>query len=82
MTQTEALAWIAQVFEMAPDQLTPDTHRDNVPAWDSLGVLTLMASLDSDFGIVLTDEDIQAVKTVADILHVMRRHGTLTQAAS
>jgi len=77
MTQTESVAWIAQVFEMTPDQLTPDTHRDNVPAWDSLGVLTLMASLDSDFGIVMTDEDIQAVKTVCDILDVMRRHGKL-----
>ncbi len=80
MTQTEAVAWIARVFETAPDQLTPDTHRDNVPAWDSLGVLTLLAGLDSAFGIVLTDEDIQAVKTVGDILDVMRRHGTLTSS--
>lgn len=82
MTQTEAVAWIAQVFEMPPGQLTPDTHRDAVPAWDSLGVLTLMASLDSDFGIVLTDEDIQAVKTVGDILDVMRRHGKLIPTVS
>lgn len=82
MTQTEAVAWIAQVFEAVPDQLTPDTHRDDVPAWDSLGVLTLLAGLDSDFGIVLTDEDIQAVKTVGDILDVMRRHGTLTSLPS
>jgi acyl carrier protein len=80
MTETEAVAWIAQVFEIAPDQLTPDTHRDNVPAWDSLGVLTLMAGLDSDFGIVMTDDDIQAVKTVGDLLDVMRRHGTLTSS--
>jgi len=77
MTQTEAMAWIAQVFEMTPDQLTPDTHRENVAAWDSLGALTLMASLDSDFGIVLTDDDIQTVKTVGDLLDVMRRHGKL-----
>ena len=82
MTQSEAVAWIAQIFEMAPDQLTPDTHRDNVPAWDSLGILTLMASLDSDFGIVLTDENIQAVKTVGDILDVMRRHGKFSSTSS
>lgn len=80
MTQTEAVVWIARLFEVVPDQLTPDTHRDDVPAWDSLGVLTLLAGLDSDFGIVLTDEDIQAVKTVGDILDVMRRHGTLTSS--
>jgi acyl carrier protein len=78
MTQREAIEWIAKVFEASPDQLAPDTHRDNVPAWDSLGVLTLMASLDSDFGIVLTDDDVQAVKTVGDILDVIRRNGKLT----
>jgi acyl carrier protein len=82
MTETEAIAWIAQVLEMDSDQLTPDTHRDNVPAWDSLGVLTLMAALDSDFGIVMTDDDIQAVKTVGDLLDVMRRHGTLIASPS
>jgi acyl carrier protein len=82
MTQTEAVVWIARVFEIASDQLTTDTHRDDVPAWDSLGVLTLLAGLDSDFGIVLTDEDIQAVKTVGDILDVMRRHGTLSSSPS
>lgn len=77
MTQSEAMEWIARVFEIDPGQLTPETHRDNVPAWDSLGVLTLMASLDSDFGIVLTDDDVQAIKTVGDILNVMRRSGKL-----
>ena len=45
---------------------------------DSLGVLTLMASLDTDFGIVLTDDDIQGIKKVGDILDVMRRSGKLT----
>jgi acyl carrier protein len=77
MTQRDAVEWIAKVFEISPEQLTPDTLRDEIPAWDSLGVLTLMASLDSDFGIVLTDDDIQAIKKVGDILDVMRRNGKL-----
>lgn len=80
MMQQEAIAWIAQVFEIAPEQLTPDTHRDEIPVWDSLGVLTLMAALDSDFGIVLTDEDIQRIKTVGDLLALMRQHGKLNAA--
>ena len=77
LTQEEALVWVATLFEEKVEKLTPDTHRDEVPAWDSLGVLTLMASLDSDFGIVLTDDDIQQIKTVGDILTVMRRSGKL-----
>ncbi len=78
MTQQEAVEWIAKLFEVPPDRLTPDTLRDDIPAWDSLGVLTLMASLDSDHGIVLTDDDVQAIKRVGDILDVMRRNGKLT----
>jgi acyl carrier protein len=78
MTQTEAIGWIARVFEEPPERVTPDTCRDDIPAWDSLGVLTLMSSLDSDLGIVLSDDDIQGVKTVGDILHIMRRNGKLT----
>ena len=77
MTEQEAVEWIAKVFETSPEQLTPDTPREGVPAWDSLGVLTLMANLDSDFGIVLTDDDVQGIKTVGDILHVMQRSGKL-----
>ena len=78
MTQPEAVEWIARVFEESPDRVTSDTIRDDIPAWDSLGVLTLMASLDSDFGIVLTDDDVQVIKKVGDILDVMRRNGKLT----
>lgn len=80
MMQQEAIVWIANVFEIAPEQLTPHTHRDEIPVWDSLGVLTLMAALDSDFGIVLTDEDIQRIKTVGDLLAVMQQHGKLNAA--
>ena len=77
MSHEEAVEWVAKVFETVPEQLTPDTHRDQIAAWDSLGVLTLMASLDNDHGIVLTDDDVQAIKTVGDILDVMRKKGAL-----
>ena len=77
MTEHEALEWIAKVFETTAHELTADTPRESVAAWDSLGILTLMASLDSDFGIVLTDDDVQGIKTIGDILHVMRRNGKL-----
>jgi len=77
MTQEDALRWIAALFEERAENLTPDTHRDAIPAWDSLGILTLIASLDSDFGIVLADADIQHIKTVGDILHIMQSKGKL-----
>jgi len=78
MTQREALEWIANLFEVSPQELTPDTLRGDISAWDSLGVLTLLAGLDSDFGIVLSDDDVASIKGVDDVLGIMRRNGKLS----
>jgi len=77
MTQNEALNWVAKVFEEPLGELSPNTARENIIAWDSLGVLTLMASLDSDFGITLSDDQLQGMKKVEDILNVLRKNGAL-----
>lgn len=77
MTQDEALTWIAAIFEEAPGSLAPETTRDDIPTWDSMGVLALMAGMDEKFGILLTDSDIRSMNAVADILEVLRRHGKL-----
>ena len=78
MTQQEALEWIAKLFDERPERLTPEMNRDDIQAWDSLGVLTLLADLDSDFDIQLSDDEVQGMKTVKDVLEILRRHGTLT----
>jgi len=77
MTQQEALDWIAKLFEEKPERVTPDTGRSDIPAWDSLGVLTLMADLDSNFGIQLSDDEVQGMRTVKDILEILHRNGKL-----
>lgn len=77
MTQQEALEWIAKLFEEKPERVTADTVRGDIPAWDSLGVLTLMADLDTNFGIQLLDDEVQGMRTVKDILEILRRNGQL-----
>jgi len=77
MTQTEALNWVAKLFEEPEGQLNADTDRKDVIAWDSLGVLTLMAGLDSDFGIILSDDQIEKMKKVQDILIILRKNGAM-----
>ena len=77
MTEQEALNWIADTFEEPPGSLAPETLRDDVPTWDSMGVLALMAGMDEKFDIVLTDDDIKSMKGIADILAVLRKHGKI-----
>ena len=77
ITEQEALLWIAELFEMSKNGIRPETARETIPAWDSLGVLTLMAALDERFGIVLSDADMQVMSTVDDILSVLRGNGKI-----
>lgn len=82
MTPQDAIAWLADIFEEAPTNLTPESARTDIAAWDSLGVLTLMARLDEDFGILLVEGELQALKSVGDVLNLLRRHGHLNGAAA
>ena len=77
MTKEEALEWIAELFEESVENITPETPRDEIPAWDSLGILTLMARLDEDFEILLEEEEVQELRSVNDILEALRRHSKL-----
>lgn len=78
MNIEDALTWIADLFEESVDDIQPETLREDIPAWDSLGVLTLMASLDEDFDILLTDEEMQKLQKIDDIFEILRNNGKLS----
>jgi len=78
MDRQEALNWIGEVFEEAPGRIGPATAREEVPGWDSLGTLSLIAAFDERFDIQLSEGDIEALKRVGDILQILERHGALT----
>ncbi len=78
MTQEEALKWFADLFGLPASSITPETTRDKILTWDSLGVLTLMASLDETFNIVTDDASMRAMQSVGDVLNLLRKHGKLT----
>jgi acyl carrier protein len=77
MNEQQALEWITGLFGEKPGVIQPETLRDNVPNWDSMGVITLMAELDERFGILLEDKDLQAMKRVGDILDVLKQNGKM-----
>jgi acyl carrier protein len=77
MNTQEALTWIAETFEEPPERVSADTPRDQILGWDSLGVLTLMASLDEKFDIQLTEREMEGMERVSDILAILQRAGAL-----
>ena len=77
MNKEEALEWISEVFEEAPGRIDADTLRKDIPGWDSLGTLSLMAALDERFDIHLSEADIEGMQSVGDVFGILRRHGAL-----
>lgn len=77
LNQDEALALMAESFGCDVHSLTPDTDRDAVPGWDSMGALMLIAELDERFGLELPAETSRAMRNVADVLAFLRERGVL-----
>jgi acyl carrier protein len=72
MTVESALIWIANLFEEPVENVVVSTRREEIPAWDSLGVLSLIAALDEEFDIRLSENEIQDMKSVEDILQLFK----------
>ncbi len=77
MNTEEALRWIANLFEEQVENITPETPREKIEAWDSLGILTLMAALNENFDIILSENEIQELRKVGDIFAVLSDRGKL-----
>lgn len=81
MNTSETLNWLAGLFEMAAGSISADTLREEIAAWDSLGVLTLIAGLDEKFDIQLTENEIQQMRSVKDVLNLLQSKGRISEAA-
>ena len=77
MSEDQGLDWLAEVFNEPRDNITPETRRDDIASWDSLGVLTLMADLDDKFDLVLSDQEMRPMQAIGDILAVLRERGKI-----
>ena len=77
ISEADTLEMLSQLFEEPVENLSPEVLRENIPGWDSMGALILMAELDERFGIVLTADESREMLRVDDLLQFLRRHGAL-----
>jgi acyl carrier protein len=64
---------ISDVLDRAPEDVTPDMKRDDIPEWDSLAHLRIVTAVEEEFGLRLTMDQIAALKSIADIQHHLER---------
>ena len=66
---------LGEVFEEPADKMYLERKLETIDAWDSVGVLTLMAELDDQYGVTLATDEIQNFSTIADILATLKEKG-------
>lgn len=50
-----------------PGTLTPETVFRDLPQWDSLGALTLLVMVNTEFGVTMTGNELKACSTIREI---------------
>ncbi len=71
MINEEKMRLIEEALELDENSLTEDTVLDDIVQYDSMGKLSLIVLCDDEFDKKLTGEQINAFKTVKDILDFM-----------
>ena len=68
MTRKEFLNHLEEIIEADPDTLTGGEMLTDLKKWDSLAIVGFIAMVDEKFGIILAGKDIQACKSIEDLM--------------
>jgi acyl carrier protein len=62
----------ADVFETRPELISKDMSADNTGSWDSMQSIILASSVEAEFGIELTDEELVSLDSYPKILAAVK----------
>ncbi|MDF3822168.1 hypothetical protein P3G55_19840 [Leptospira sp. 96542] len=71
MTIQAFIEKFAFAIELDAATLSPETEYKELPEWDSLNTLSVIAMADADFGVTLTGQAITDARTIADLWAVV-----------
>jgi acyl carrier protein len=69
---TKVQSAFKSAFDVDPRTVTMDTTPDEVPAWDSMGHVTLASSLEQTFGLTFDVDDLMEMENVREICRVVQ----------
>ncbi len=71
MTEQEKLIEIADILEMEPEELTPNTVLTELDTWDSVAVLSFISVMNDNFNKFPNAREIRAYETIGDLMDAM-----------
>jgi len=60
-----------EAFDVDPRSVTIDTKPGDIPAWDSMGHLALVSSLEQVFGLSFDVDEVMEMENVRQILRIV-----------
>jgi acyl carrier protein len=64
----KVISIFARVFEMPIEAIEPEFSQSTLPVWDSIMHLNLIAELETELDILFEPEEIEAMKSLKDII--------------
>jgi len=58
-------------FDLDPSSITLDTQPSDVPAWDSMGHVTLATSLEQEFKVSFDVDELMEMENVREIVRIL-----------
>jgi acyl carrier protein len=77
ITLVELLALLEEQLNVESGNLSPDMLLADLGAWDSMGVLLVMAEFDERLGLTLTEDILNQLKSIQDIVNIVQTAGLL-----
>lgn len=74
MTRTEFYATLDDILELAPGTITGAEQLSSLPTWDSLAIVSYIATCNGLFGIVLKGDRVKETKSVEDLVTLVAGH--------
>ncbi|MDB4955812.1 MAG: hypothetical protein JWO36_3381, partial [Myxococcales bacterium] len=72
--RTEFYATIDDILELPMGTITGTEPLASLPTWDSLAVVSYIATCNGLFGIVLSGDRVKSTKSIADLVALVATH--------
>lgn len=66
---------VATVFQIDKESVTEGSSRDTIEAWDSMGHLSLITALETEYKVQIAIADAMDMGSVRQIKEILRKYG-------